>query len=121
MDIEWLSDFCLSLPGAKAEIKWVKDLCFTVAGKLFCVTGLEGDFQFSFKVQDELFEEACTRDGFVPAPYLARAKWVLVTKPAKLSRNDAETFIKVSHKLIFDKLPKKEKEKILKTVKSIKK
>ena len=57
MDIEWLSDFCLFLPGAKAEIKWVKDLCFTVAGKLFCVTGLEGDFQFSFKVQDELFEE----------------------------------------------------------------
>ena len=113
MEIEWLTQFCLSLPGAREEIKWLKDLCFTVGSKLFCVTGLEGDFQFSFKVDDEIFEEMSSRDGFIPAPYMARAKWVLVTNPSRLSRKEAENYIRRSHELIIARLPKKEKEKIL--------
>ncbi len=114
MQIEWLTQFCLSLPGAKEEIKWVKDLCFTVGGKLFCVTGLEGEFQFSFKVDDEIFEELSNLDGFAPAPYMARAKWVLVTNPSRLSRKEAEGYIRRSHELVVARLPRKEREEIFK-------
>lgn len=78
MDIDSLRKLCLSLPGTTEDIKWGNDLCFLVAGKMFCVTGLDHPQKISFKVPDEIFEELSNTDGFIPAPYMARAKWVLV-------------------------------------------
>ena len=112
VNIEWLRTFCLSLPGVKEEVKWGNDLCFTVGKKMFCVTGLESEFQFSFKVSDEEFDELSNRSGFVPAPYMARAHWVLLTEPSRLSKKEAENYIGASYQMIFDKLTRKEKEKI---------
>ena len=112
VNIEWLRTFCLSLPGAKEEVKWGNDLCFTVGKKMFCVTGLEGEFQFSFKVKDEEYDELSNRSGFIPAPYMARAHWVLLTEPSKLSKKEAEDYIKLSYQMVFDKLTGKEKAAI---------
>ena len=107
MDIEWLRKFCLSLPGTAEDIKWGNDLCFTVATKMFCVAGLEQPTKVAFKVPDEEFEELSTKDGFIPAPYMARAKWVLVQKVNKLSKKEWEKYILQSYTLVKQKLPKK--------------
>jgi predicted DNA-binding protein (MmcQ/YjbR family) len=88
MDIEDLRKYCLSLPAVTEDIKWENDLVFSVGGKMFCAAGLEPPLRFSFKVGDEEFEEISVRDGFKPAPYLARAKWVLLTQPSKLHANE---------------------------------
>ena len=111
MDIEWLRKYCLSFPGSTEEIKWGHDLCFMVGGKMFCVTGLE-EIKVGFKVPDEQFEEISTREGFIPAPYMARAKWVLVQDPTKLQRKEWEKFISQSYTLVKEKLTKKAKKEL---------
>src|SRR5687768_14137276 len=84
MDIDQLRAICTSLPATTEDIKWDHDLVFSVGGKMFCVASLEPPFTCSFKVPDEEYEELSGQDGFSPAPYMARAKWVLVSKPSKM-------------------------------------
>ena len=107
MDIETLRSVCLSFPAVTEEIKWGHDLCFCVGEKMFCVTNLEPPHTFSFKVTDAEFDELSETEGFKPAPYLARAKWVLVTDSSKLSRKDLKTYLQRSYDLIKAKIPKK--------------
>jgi len=100
-------------PGVASGIKWEDDLVFTVAGKMFCVlcvNGPAGDAavgRLSFKVEDTRFLELTERPGFVPAPYLARAHWVLVAKPGLLPAGDLRDLLRRSYELVREKLPKK--------------
>ena len=105
MNIDFLRKYCNSLPGVEEEIKWGNDLCFLVGGKMFCVTSLEGPFSATFKVTDEEFDELTGSGNFEPAPYLARAKWVLATTSTRLSKKEWEFYLSQSHKLIAAKLP----------------
>jgi predicted DNA-binding protein (MmcQ/YjbR family) len=107
MDIEWLRSLCLSFPGTSEDIKWGNDLCFLVAEKMFCVTNLEPPLHISFKVPDEEFEELSQRDGFIPAPYMARNKWVMVQQANKVSKAEWKQFVQNSYELVKAKLPKK--------------
>ena len=109
MDLDTLRTFCLSLPATSEDIKWVKDLCFLVGEKMFCVASLEPPLTCSFKVTDEEFGEISSREGFIPAPYMARAKWVLVTDPGRLKKKDAERYIRQSYALVVAKLTKKQR------------
>lgn len=108
MDVEWLQKKCLSWPAAGEEVKWENALCFMVAKKIFCLYGLD-DGHISFKVPDDQFEELSGTDGFIPAPYLARAKWVTLVQVEKVSRKELEAYLKQSYELIKAKLPKKVK------------
>ena len=107
MDIEWLRKYCLSFPATSEDIKWGNDLCFLVAEKMFCVAGLDQPQKIAFKVPDEEFEELSTSSGFIPAPYMARAKWVMCEKADRVSKKDMEKFIKQSYILVKNKLSKK--------------
>jgi predicted DNA-binding protein (MmcQ/YjbR family) len=95
------------LPGVTEDIKWGNDLCFCVAKKMFCVTPLEGAPNVSFKVTDEEFDELCARKNIIPAPYMARAKWVMVNNPAVFSKKEWVFYIGQSYQLVASKLPKK--------------
>lgn len=107
MNIETLRDFCKSLPAVTEDIKWGKDLCFMVAGKMFCVTCLDGPFTVSFKVKAEEFEELSSQPGIIPAPYVARYKWILVRNGNKLSKKELEHYVRQSYDLIKAGLPNK--------------
>ena len=107
MDVEVLREYCLSLPAVTEDVKWGNDLVFSVGGKMFCAASLEASLHFSFKVADEDFEELSNRAGFKPAPYLARAKWVLTMEPSRLHTKEWKDFIKQSYELVKNKLPKK--------------
>lgn len=107
MDIEFFRKTCLSLPAATEEVKWGNDLVFSVGGKMFCVTAFEEPFGCSFKVRDEEFEELSMREGFIPAPYMARAKWVQVKDTKALNKKEWESYIRQSYELVKAKLTKK--------------
>ena len=107
MEIESLRKFCLSLPAVTEDVKWGHDLCFSVGGKMFCVAGLETPFKCSFKVKEEEFEELSVRDGFMPAAYMARNKWVTVTNPARVNKKEWEYYIRQSYELVKAGLTKK--------------
>ena len=95
------------MPGVTEDIKWGNDLVFSVGGKMFCVAGLEPPLSYSFKVKDEEFDELSVRPGFSPAPYMARAKWVLVKGASTLHKSEAENYIRQSYDLVKAKLTKK--------------
>lgn len=107
MNPEDLERFCMNLPAVTEDVKWDNDLVFSVGGKMFCVTSLDPPFKVSFKVPDHDFDEVSSRNGFMPAPYLARAKWVLVTQPEKLNQKEWMSFIKQSYELVKLKLTRK--------------
>ena len=110
MDIEILRSVCLSFPIVTEDVKWETNLCFCVGGKIFCIANLEPPHTFSFKVTDAEFDELSGSEGFKPAPYLARAKWVLVTDSSKLSRKDLKKYLEQSYNLIKAKIPKKQRK-----------
>ena len=107
MNIQFLQKFCLLLPGVTEDVKWGHDLCFSVGGKMFCVAGLEPPFTASFKVKEEEYDELASTEGFMPAPYMARAKWVLVTDPSRLNKKKWEEYIEGSYQLVKGTLSKK--------------
>ena len=112
MDIEGLQSYCKKLQGVTESIKWDNDLCFSIGGKMFCVTSVDVESGASVKVKDELFREMTQREGIIPAPYLARYKWVYVLDFNWLTDNEWESFIRDSYELIKEKLPKKIQENL---------
>lgn len=112
MDLEILRKICLALPAVTEDIKWGHDLVFTVGGKMFCVASLEPPFTCSFKAKEEEFEELSVRGGFIPAPYMARAKWVLVTDSSRLHTEEWKQYIHQSYELVKAKLTKKVRQEL---------
>ncbi len=112
MNIESLRDLCLSFPGVTEDVKWGSDLCFLVGGKMFCVTSADTAEGVSFKVPDEEFREMISREGIIPAPYLARNKWVYVLEYLWLSDAEWKHYVRQSYELVKAKLPKKVRESL---------
>lgn len=94
-------------PGVTEDLKWGADLVYSVGGKMFVVTGTDADDagRVSFKVPDERFLELTDRAGIVPAPYLARARWVMVERDARLPKAELQALIRGSYELVKAKLP----------------
>lgn len=112
---------CKALPGVTYDVKWGKDECYSVGGKMFAVIGPGGThggpkgaaWSIGFKVEDHRFLELTDREGIIPAPYMAKHKWVLVQDPKALSDAELKELVVKSHALIVAKLPKKTQEKLL--------
>jgi predicted DNA-binding protein (MmcQ/YjbR family) len=108
MTLDKLRELCLSFPGATEQIQWGSDLVFKVGGKMFCVACTElAPNVMSFKCTDEAFAELCERDGIVPAPYMARARWVALERWDTLSDRELKPLVAEAYELIRQKLPKK--------------
>jgi len=99
---------CASMPGATHDIKWGADLCYSVGGKMFAVLCETGEHAngMSFKVDDNRFLELTDGDRFMPAPYLARAKWVYSKDVRRIPEKDLLPLLTRSYEIIRDKLPK---------------
>jgi predicted DNA-binding protein (MmcQ/YjbR family) len=107
MTLEALRRLCLSLPGATEQVQWGADLVFKVGGKMFCVANTEpGGVAMSFKCDDETFATLVERDGVIPAPYLARAKWVALERFDTMPARELTPLVKRSYELVVAKLPK---------------
>ena len=107
MDLDTLREICLAQPGATEEVQWENHLLFKVGGKMFCITDLDDANNTTFKVPDEDYDELVAGDVFIPAPHLARAKWVKVAEARKLKLADWKSYIAQSYKLVRAKLTKK--------------
>jgi predicted DNA-binding protein (MmcQ/YjbR family) len=111
MNIEELRKICLSFPGATEQIQWGNDLLFKVGGKMFAATPLEpAPVWLSLKTTPELFAEFTERPGIIPAPYLARAKWIALESPDAASQQEVREMLRLSYDLVTGKLPRKVKE-----------
>jgi len=113
MHIDQLRKFCLSFPGVTEQIQWGDDLLFKVGGKMFAVTRLEpAKVWISLKANPESFAELTERPGVIPAPYLARAKWIALESPDTLPEAEIVELLRESYELVLAKLPRKVRESV---------
>ena len=106
--------FCHSLPGATYDFKWDVDHVYSVGGKMFAVVydAKKGAETVSFKVDASRFLELTDHPGIVPAPYLARAKWVQVRDRKALHEKELKALVARSHALVAAKLTRAVRESI---------
>ena len=109
MTLEKLRKHCLAYPGATEQIQWGADLVFKIGGKMFAVAAVEPDasHRLAFKCSDGRFAELIEQEGIVPAPYMARAKWVALQTFDALPDREIQSCISDSYDLVFAKLTKK--------------
>src|SRR5579863_9183369 len=76
MDIEWIRNYCLSLPHTTEDIQW-ESLLFRIARKIYVMVSPDGTGTslLCFKCTPEEFAELVEMEGVIPAPYLARNHW----------------------------------------------
>jgi predicted DNA-binding protein (MmcQ/YjbR family) len=111
MDIDHLRNLCLGFPGAIEQIQWKDDLLFKVGGKVFAITPFEpARLWLCIKADPEEFFDLIERPGIIPAPYLARAKWIAVESKDALSPSEVERLVRKSYQLVSLKLPRKVRE-----------
>jgi predicted DNA-binding protein (MmcQ/YjbR family) len=108
MGVDWVRELCLSFPHATEQVTWGDDLTFRVGGKIFAVAVLvPASVWLTFKASPENFADLTERPGIIPAPYLARAKWVALETKEALSQAELSPLLYQSYQLVFAKLPKK--------------
>lgn len=112
MNLNKAKKLCAALPGATQDVKWESSLVFSVGAKMFAVVSSNADTdpkagRISFKVDDDAFLALTDRPGFIPAPYLARAKWVQIDDLKAVSDEEAAALLRRAHEIIFGKLTKK--------------
>lgn len=104
-----LDAWCGRWPGVTRDIKWGNNLVFSVGGKMFVIThedGSEGG-RLSFKVPDERFLELTDQRGVIPAPYLARARWVSITEPSRFTAGELQALLLDAYATVRARLSKK--------------
>ncbi len=98
MDIEWVRQHCLSLPYTTEQIQWGNDLLFKVGGKMFAGVPLEpAPVCLSVKADPEEFSELIEHPGVIPAPYMARAKWIAIENERALPRDEVLRLVSKSY------------------------
>ncbi len=108
MTIEQVQKICSSFGEVTEDIKWENHLCFNIGGKMFLITSPdEIPISASFKASEETFNELTEKEGFIPAPYLARHKWVKVDDINRLNSKEWKQYLKEAYDIVKAKLPKK--------------
>lgn len=119
MNVTKAHAFCAKLPGATRDLKWAFEdsvhPVFSIGGKMFAMFTLKHDQlvdRLMFKAADVRFLELTDREGFAPAPYLAKAHWVKVEGTERLSDAEAKQLLTEAYQTVMAKLSKKMQREI---------
>jgi len=107
MTREEFDAYCGSFKGTTHVVQWGNASVWKIGGKIFAVYSVwgQGDGgKISFKCSDLGYEVLKEQPGLVPAPYLARAKWIQVTEPDAMSNQDLRANIAAAYEIIARKL-----------------
>lgn len=108
MITDWVCKTCLALPHTTESLQWGDHLVFKIGGKIYAIAALDASgVVASFKCSPESFAELVERDGIIPAPYLARAKWVALERGDAIPRAELRQLLARAHELVREKLPRK--------------
>ncbi len=118
MTLDEYNAHCKSLTGTTHVVQWGGSHVWKVGGKIFAISelgtgpdkaepGAEGNIAVAFKCADMSYRMLTELPGIIPAPYLARAKWVRVEPDAEFSDADRRAYLAEAHRIISTKLTKK--------------
>jgi len=109
-----IEKFCLSLPGATLSIQWGSDHVYKIGGKMFAVMGPPElrPQTISFKAGEASFDILTKAKNIIPAPYLARARWVNLQKLDALNAKEMKAYLARAHALVAEGLSKKKRAEL---------
>jgi predicted DNA-binding protein (MmcQ/YjbR family) len=113
MTLAKIRAICLKFPETTERIQWGDNLVFKVCGKIFAIASTDQpEIPLSFKCSDEDFAELIEQEGIIPAPYLARAKWVYLEKSDILTPAELARRLRISYDLVVARLPRKDSSRL---------
>ncbi len=107
--------FCSSLPATTHVIQWGNSSVWKVGGKIFAICSIWGEDdeeKIAFKCSDISYTMLSEQEGFRPSPYLARAKWIQMTRATALSNAETKDYLVAAHKIIAEKLTRKQRAEL---------
>ena len=107
MTREEFNSYCRNLKATTNVIQWGNSSVWKVGGKIFAICstwGPEGGQKISFKCSDLSYQILTELPAIIPAPYLARAKWVQLTTEEAMSDEDICAYLKTAYDIICRKL-----------------
>ncbi|SHF41462.1 Predicted DNA-binding protein, MmcQ/YjbR family [Mariniphaga anaerophila] len=114
MNIEELREYCVGKKGVTESFPFDETtLVFKVAGKMFCLTDLEGDLFVNLKNEPEKNQELREQyPAIKPGYHMNKQHWNTVSIDDSVSDEMIKQLIDDSYKLIVSKLPKKIREEL---------
>jgi len=105
--------FCGSLKATTHVVQWGNSSVWKIGGKIFAIcsdwgprdVGGDGD-RISFKCSDMAYALLTEEDNIIPAPYLARAKWVQIQSADAMDDDDLRGYIAHAYRIVAGKLTK---------------
>lgn len=112
MDIETLREYCLSKKGATESFPFDEvTLVFKVAGKIFALTSLDGNFSINIKCKPEKAIELREHyPSVLPGYHMDKKHWNTVMIDGTIQDSLICQWIDDSYDLVISKLSLKEKE-----------
>lgn len=112
MGLHSTREFLLSLPRVEETLQfdnfvyWVLDK--SVGGKMFAMVEPEpgGAHVMGFAVPPERFHDLLEIEGVRPAPYLARAHWVVIERWDVFSQTELHEHVRAAYGRVEAKLPR---------------
>ena len=102
--------FCRTRPATTYVMQWGGSHVWKVGGKVFAIGSWDEPLAgITFKVTPLSFEILGAQPGLRPAPYLASRgmKWIQHHAKPGLSARDLKQYLRLSHQLVAEGLPKK--------------
>jgi len=114
MNIEELREYCLSLKGVTEEFPFDETtLVFKVAGKMFCLTNLEGPLSVSLKNEPERNVELREEyPSITPGYHMNKKHWNSVAIDGSLSDDMIKNLIDDSYDLVVMAFSHKKQQEI---------
>jgi predicted DNA-binding protein (MmcQ/YjbR family) len=112
MNVDFIREFCLSLPKSKETLQWGETLSFKVGGsKIFAMLSLDAvPPTLTVKATPESFAELTELEGITPARYVGRYKWVTLERLDVLPNRQLEALIQASYDMVVANLPSKKRK-----------
>lgn len=118
MNRSQFNEFSASLPATTHVVQWGNADVWKIGGKIFAIGSRWGkdnpdlDVKISFKCSDFSYSLLIEEPGIIPAPYLARAKWVQIEDPAALDDEETGNYIRAAYDIIVSKLTKRGRQEL---------
>lgn len=107
--------FCGALKATTHVVQWGGASVWKVGGKIFAIYsnwGAGSHGKISFKCSDLAYSILREQPGMIPAPYLARAKWVQVESADAMSDADIRDYIETAYEIVARKLTKAQRKEL---------
>ena len=107
--------YCRRFKATEHVVQWGGASVWKIGGRIFAICSRWGAGKhpkISFKCSDLSYRLLSEQPDIVPAPYLARAKWVQLENDDAMDDQDLKAYIEAAYFIIMAKLTKAKRKEL---------